>query len=455
MHEETETNKSSAQIQRLAWIIVLVSFLMLCSFTAALSGSIYYFLFRSTVPMEVVMQVGRGSAGIITADYQQPIQSNTPPTSMSDRPMTLRTDTLSQSVITFTAPREGLESETITLGTLTLKNNSSIVLDNASRPRFSWGNGLYDIDLIDFSGEAEIFITEIPDRPLILRIYTRQGNASYIFNTEGRYTISANSDTLRVITHAGRALLVSPDGRNNRQAVAGEQATLLVGTNLPVVTQSPINLINNGLFSFDIANNPETGQLQIPSQWGCFNNFDAPPSGEWYADTWQGRSSIRLIREIGDRNGETGCTHWLDVSVEEYSFLELRATFAINLQSLVNCGFVGSECPMMIFVDYLDANNQPRTWYQGLFENFDPDNPAPLVCQTCVEVYEHRPIAGQVWYTYESGNLFSRLLEEKRPTRILEVRFYASGHRYDVLVSEMSLFAGTEQVTNVPNFPEN
>ena len=35
-----------------------------------------------------------------------------------------------------------------------------------------------------------------------------------------------------------------------------------------------------------------------------------------------------------------------------------------------------------------------------------------------------------------------------------EVYFYASGHRYDVFVSEMSLFVGTEQAI-IPNFPEN
>ena len=89
-----------------------------------------------------------------------------------------------------------------------------------------------------------------------------------------------------------------------------------------------------------------------------------------------------------------------------------------------------------------------------MFNEFDAQNPAPLVCQTCGEFYEHRPVAKQIWYTYESGNLFSRLIEEKRPSRILEVYFYASGHRYDVFVSEMSLFVGTEQAI-IPNFPEN
>lgn len=441
-------------MQRLAWIIVLVSFMMLCSFTIALSGGVYYFLFRSTVPMDVTMQVGLGSVGITTVDYQRTIQGNNQPTSISDRPVVVRTDTVSQTTLTLSLPRMGVDDEIATIGTITLKNNSSIVLNNARRPRFSWSDGIYFVDFNNFTGEAEIFITEIPDRPLTFRISTELGNTSYVFDTIGRYSISANQDTVSVITHRGRSLLVSPDSQNSRLAVTGEQATLLVGSNLPIVSAAPINLIDNGIFAFDTTTNLETGELQMPAQWGCFASADAPPSGEWYSDTWQGRSSVRLIREVGDRTSQTGCRRWLDVSVEDYSFLELQATFAINLQSLVNCGVVGSECPMMIFIDYVDGDGQTRTWYQGLFNDFDAQNPAPLVCQTCGEFYEHRSVAKQIWFTYESGNLFSRLIEEKRPVRILEVYFYASGHRYDVFVSEMSLFVGTEQAI-IPSFPED
>lgn len=446
--ETASTNKSISHIQGLAWVIVLVSFAMFCSLSIAFSGGIYYFLFRSTLPVTVLVQTGQGATGIVTQDNERIVRRGDVPASLTERPAIVSTESLDQAVITFSVPDETDTSRII--GSLTLENSSSIALLNARQPRFNWSNGAYTLNLTDFSGEAEIFIYEIPDRSLSFRVETMLGNVTYVFDRQGRYSISANNETIRVITHEGRALLVSPDNRNNRIAVAGEEIVLLTGANRPVVDDAPINLIDNGLFAFDIKQNIDTGQLQIPQHWACFNSAEGSPSGEYLADIWQGRSAIRLIRETGTETSQTGCTRWIDLSVEEYSYLELQTTFALNYQSLVNCGVAGSECPMMIFIRYIDAQGLEHTWYQSFFYNYDPQNPAPLVCLECARVYEHRPIAGQVWFTYETGNLFTRLSENERPAQILDVTFYASGHRYDVFVSEMSIIADT-QVTIPPD----
>jgi len=447
--ETSSTNKSVSQIQHLAWVIVLVSFAMFCSLSIAFSGGIYYFLFRSTMPMTVVVQVGQGSTGIVTQDNERIARRDDAfPTAITERPAVLSTGSpLDQATITISVPDESGDNS-IPIATLTLESSSTIALINARRPRFNWSNGVYTLNFTEFSGEAEIFIHEIPERSLNFRIQTRPGNATYVFDREGRYSISANNDTIRVITYEGRALLVSPDNRNNRIAVNGEEIVLLTGANRPVVDSAPVNLIDNGLFAFDIEQDVTTGELQVPQYWACFNPSDGPPSGNYLADTWQGRNAIRLIRETGTETSRTGCRRWLDVSVAGYSSLELQATFALNYQSLVNCGVAGSECPMMIFVQYNDAEGENHTWYQSFFYEYDPQNPAPLVCLECAQVYEHRPIAEQVWFTYESGNLFTRLPENERPVQILDVMFYASGHRYDVFVSDISLIADTQ--VNVP-----
>ncbi len=449
---QTETNayhKSTTQIQRLAWVIVLVSFALFCSISIALTGGVYFFFFRSTVPMSVDVQVGRGSAGIVAASEQLFPRSGSLSTPLSDRPVTLSTDTLSQATITFEAASE-IDNIPIVIGTLTLKNGSFITLENARQPRFAWSDGAYIIEFDDFIGQAELFITATLDRPLSLQIKTAQGNATYVFDTIGRYSIIADQSFVRVTTYEGRALLVSPDNRNSRFAITGERATLLTGTNLPVVTSAPIDLLENGRFAFAITTNEETAQLQMPQQWGCFNYSENVPSGQWRADTWQGRFSVRLIRETGSTTSRTGCSFLVEALVTDYTYLELEATISLNFQNLVNCGIVGSECPMMIFVDYVDTQGIERNWYQSFFYEYDPQNPAPLVCQTCAQAYEHRQIAKEVWYTFESGNLISRLPEDQRPAIISEVRFYASGHQYDVFLSEIALFAGTEQV-DVPS----
>lgn len=451
--EATSVVKSSKQIQRLAWVIMFVSLAMFCSVSIAISGGIYYFLFRSTLPMDVVVEVSRGSAGFSAIDYEQNVTTNDLPLPMSDRPSSLSTDNLSQAAITFSIPAQAdSELTTSVLGTITLKNNSFITLQNARRPRFSWNNGAYALDFTNFRGEADIYLTSPEIIPVELQIRTGRGNATFLFDTNGRYTIFANDTQIQVVTFEGRALLISPNNNNSRLTVAGEQATLLTGSNLPTVATAPTNLIENGLFAFDFTQT-ETGERFVPRRWACFSPFDAPPSGEWYIDTWEGRNAIRLIRETGDASSRTGCNQTLNIPVAQYTYLELQATISLNLQSLVNCGDLGSECPMMIFIDYLDINGVDRTWYQGIFSNFDPQSSAPLVCQTCGQIYEHRPISEQVWYTFESGNLFTRLSEDTRPIEIIDVEFYASGHRYDVFISEIALLAGTP--VTPPDFPES
>jgi hypothetical protein len=46
-----------------------------------------------------------------------------------------------------------------------------------------------------------------------------------------------------------------------------------------------------------------------------------------------------------------------------------------------------------------------------------------------------------VWHTFESGNLADILPDEVKMHTLKEIRFYASGHAYDVFVDEVSLLA--------------
>ena len=52
-------------------------------------------------------------------------------------------------------------------------------------------------------------------------------------------------------------------------------------------------------------------------------------------------------------------------------------------------------------------------------------------------------IPQNVWFAFESGNLFERLKQEglPLPAKINYLKIYASGHNYDSLVSEVRLLA--------------
>jgi hypothetical protein len=439
--------EATARIQSLAWMIVLVSFLLFCSISISITGGIYYFFFRSSVPMDVVLQVGSGSAEIESLDQSRFILRDFAPDFLTDRPSTISTNSQSQLTISFQIPKP---DGAFLLGTMTLENDSVLTLDEANIPRFDWSNGVYSVSFSNFSGEADVFIPQVADKPFELYINT-PSNATFLITDTGRYTLSADATSIRLITSEGQANLLSPNRNNNRRAIKGQQAILRTGGSEPVVQDAPINLLRNGLFTFDI---PE-GQTYAPLGWVCENPADDSPYGSYFADAFMGRPAFRLFRQAATTTSRTGCYQEVQIDVSNYTYLELQATFALDYQSLQNCGIEGTECPMMLFITFTDAQGDVHPWYQGLFYNYLPQSTNyPLVCQGCGAGYEHLPIAEDVWFTYESGNLITRFPIEDRPEIINIVKFNAAGHQYNVFVSELALYAGSQAIPQTDQLPD-
>lgn len=450
MHTDTvETavvkSEATAQIQQLAWIIVLISFLLFCSISIAFSGGVYYFFFRSSIPMAVTLQVGRGTAGIETTDGSSFLPSRSAPSRIQSSTI-VSTDSQSQVILSFQIEQNDSQ---ITLGTITLENSSSLQLEEANYPRFDWSNGVYSLTFDNFTGEADVFIPRELDRPIEMHVNTAS-NATFVIATAGRYTLIANGTSINLVTTRGQADLLSPNRNNNRRAIDGQQVILRIGSGEPVVQDSPTNLIRNGLFTFDISDNMTTA----PIGWGCLATSNELPAGAYRVDQWMERRALRLIRTEGIATSQTGCEQSLELDVSGYNFLELRATFAINYQSLQNCGIDGSECPLMFFIGFTDFDGVIREWNQGIFYNQVSNANAPTVCQTCGMRNDHMPISEQVWFTYESTNLLDRFTEEERPRFVNYIRFQARGHQYDVFVSEVALVASNMVIPRIPSTTE-
>jgi hypothetical protein len=211
-----------------------------------------------------------------------------------------------------------------------------------------------------------------------------------------------------------------------------------------VVQEAPTNLLRNGLFTFDI---PEGGAT-APIGWGCSATAEQTPSGTYHGDEWMGRTALRLLRTEGTATSKTGCEQRPELDVSQFNYLELKSTFVLNYQSLQNCGIDGSECPLMFFIIFTDAEGITHEWSQGIFYNQVAQTSDPSVCLSCGMRSNHLPISEQVWFTYESGNLLDLFPDEQRPQYINRVQFYAKGHRYDVFVSEVALYAS--RLANIP-----
>ena len=204
--------------------------------------------------------------------------------------------------------------------------------------------------------------------------------------------------------------------------------------------------LGDAMFSPDnvIGIDAAAGQMKDEA-WVC-NNSQVDPNeslGSVGFMTEDGRPALRLFRGNGaESHGATQCFHGIGtgtggLDVSQFSSVSIRATFKIHSQSLSACGVDASECPLMLAMDYIPINGgQPVKWYHGFYAFVDPNRLYPPACSGCEQ---HEQISPDVWYTYESHNLFETFAPDTVPQSILNLRFYASGHQYEVYVSQLVL----------------
>ncbi|HAL62125.1 MAG TPA: hypothetical protein DCP08_06940, partial [Chloroflexi bacterium] len=111
----------------------------------------------------------------------------------------------------------------------------------------------------------------------------------------------------------------------------------------------------------------------------------------------------------------------------DYLSLQLRLDVRVNSHSLGGGGYLSSEYPVIVRIDYEDEYGSAAHWYHGFY---------------CQNVHNNDTLNGEeircgVWYPYEETNLLEIL--EPPPFYIKSVRIYASGWNYESLVAETGL----------------
>lgn len=433
------------RFERLAWLVMWLAF---ASFGVVCVGStlgIYFFLFQSNVALATTVEVGRGTVGITDAELIPRRVRDAD--DLTGTAAIVDTDEQSQATISFNLPASSRNGERGPLvAMVTLRGNTSAHLRQAVAPRFDWSNTRYEIELRDFAGEMDVFITPIEadvERELLIRVYNRQGSLVHLSNT-GRYYLEARAQRARVTNQSGQAVLFGSELRNNRAIPQGEQAVFFPERTEIVVSPSRANLLQNSL----LRPAPQSA-FQVPADWGCTNLQDAPPRGDFRLETYQGLTALRMVRaENASSHGETVCRQPFPepgYALGDRNYLELRATFAIDFQSLSKCGTAASECPMMFRLEYFNANAEEEQYgeiVQGFYAADNPTIQYPSRCPTCPQ--DHSRINEKVWYTHATGNLYDLL--PPGTTHITNFEFYASGHQYDVFVHEVNLFVGYSDV---------
>jgi hypothetical protein len=436
--------------------VLLVAFAAFCATCILSTLAVYAFFFQSTVPMLVTAQPARGTFGFTGPDFRETLVRDRPET-MSVGNAVRPTEAQSQIVVTVRDPNH--RDQVVAM--LTLKGNgSSAVLRSAFSPRFDWGNARYQL-IFDVSGDVEVLIGRGLNRDISLDVFTVDGSRVN-FGKPGRYALAAAPTFTTVTNFQGEAVLI-PAGEVVGWPVAEGAGSLTSGPDGAVTAlELPRQLLSNTTLAVDVMPTDEANPEPViaPTAWGCDHINDLPetPIGRFYSFVQDGRSVLQLVRSGGAANhGETFCRQgmrrgavWHDLTA--YNYLALKTTFMIRDQSvetLSACGSAATECPLMVIIDYItedylaradEPNAQPPQLVFGFYAEFDPTRDNLLRCSACHQ--DHIFVQRGSWYTYESGNLFDLFVEsDARPLAISQIKFYASGHEYDVRMGEIALLA--------------
>ncbi|NJL92225.1 MAG: hypothetical protein HC915_00140 [Anaerolineae bacterium] len=199
-----------------------------------------------------------------------------------------------------------------------------------------------------------------------------------------------------------------------------------------------------------VARFTDTSGTNLPQggNWGC--NATGTPRGAYTLQVVDGRPVMHVLRQeraaVADLGpSEVSCLRafgggGLDVS--RFRELHVRAKLKISGQSISLCGVEASECPLMIEIIYENEKGVEQPWwYQGFYAIELPGFPVNrTTCASCIS--EHIRINADNWYTFESSDLLE-LPENYQPTRIKQIKFYVSGHAYEVFIGEVSLYGET------------
>ena len=417
--------------ERTAWVVLLSAFITFCVLCVGMILLVRWFVRESTVQLVVELAVSRNTVGVSVEG--RPEETERVRRTLNER-TTLTTDSTSQAFITFRDPYSGR-----LLASFTLLRDSAVIIQSANRPRFEAGASPYVVELFGARGRGDVLIASGLERDIQFRV---RGAYDAMIELEpgGSYGVTLGGEQVGVAVRSGEARIGLATAQLWETVGQGQRA-VVPGSNpehaIEVSSARRNILVNNG---FELYDPTGEGLPLLPSSWGCYNDNDEPdePRGETVREFYDGRAVLH-IRRAGENlsHAETGCRQLhsnLDVSA--YSQLELRAVFYIAHQSISSCGILGSECPLMLRLVYADVEGNIREWIHGFYSLYTIPE-WPLTCNSCRQ--DHERINGGTWYTYESGNLATTLPADIRIHSLLEVRFYSSGHAYDVLVDEISL----------------
>lgn len=407
--------------EQLAWIILLASFFTCIALSVATPLSIRWYIRNARIGQQVVLEVQKAPLSVTLAGRGRPISVAEDRDHIPEGTV-IKTNSTSGRFVIY-RPQNGEEPP---LATLQIYNDTEATLTSAHSPRFVNTSHLpHQIGLDVKRGRVRINILGSDDRATVVRVETEHG---YAVLNKGRFTIEVDRVT-QISVQEGVANII---GSEHNSRLIAEECAIMEDGSITGPLPTARDMIVNGDFSEALENG-----------WTQYNKdiqIEEEGNGTVEIVEVEGRPAA-AIKRIGEGHAETGIRQQIDFDIRDFDLLQLYLLLRIEEQSLPVCGSEGSECPLMVRIDYKDAYGANREWLQGFYwlPNVEGSE-NPLVCRTCSTHSEHVRVPRNTWYAYLSPNLIPRLSQEGHPpTAIDGITIYSSGHTYHAVVAEVEL----------------
>jgi hypothetical protein len=412
--------------ERMAWTVLLSAFVVFCLLAVGVPLLTRSYLVHATQPLHSWVSAQRG-----TVRVERSGSNRADAASLDDlAPLEvfkgdgIRTSQLDEGLLRF---ERGSDEDQETLTSVVIYDNSDVVLTDAFSPRFGLSSGPHRALLHMNDGRARIDVNPSSDgRPVNVEVHTQHANielgeGSYALDVTSQQTVATVRQGTAIVYSAGEQLELSDEQR----AVVASSGEL--GGPLPAGR----NLIVNGDFSDG-----------IDAGWVVITN-SSDDSARVVGETDNDGQPVANFQHEQAQPSEIGLLQTLNRNVKDLESLILHLKVRVDFHSLPVCGSLGSECPVMVRIDYRDAAGNPQQWVKGFYAFEDPAITQPYYCTTCPDPSSgnHDKVAEQTWFLYDSPNLMEVLPPERRPAFIQSVRVYASGHSYDSMVTDVELLA--------------
>jgi hypothetical protein len=391
--------------KRMAWLVLLAAFGINCALAVSIPLTVRWYLLNATVGHEATVESIMGTVLVWEPGATTPI-GVTSSTAVREGSR-IQTDSSSRAFVTF------FDNST---ATVSFDTETRLVAMRSPRFGFSTKPDFLHLDII--RGQVNIGVA-LP----VSRRQAFQATSPHMSATlnEGSYSLKVTDDSSRTIVHLGAAQ-VTAQGKTVA-LTQRERTTVRAGQQPAEPVAAPQNLLVNGGFEEELS----VGWQAYNEQGGDGGDVD----GEISIVDLPGGTS-RAIRFFRTGSGGNHCETVIRQDLNE-EISDLATSISIYLrvrllnQSLSGGGYLSSEYPLMIRLEYEDVYGSEGHWTHGFYYQNQDNNPT---------MYGEM-IAYRTWFDYGSGNILEAIYP--RPARLKSLLIYASGWDYESMVTDISL----------------